>query len=268
MMKKEAWVIFFWAVIAMRVEASPLASHQAVYEFDLKSATSAADINSINGRTHYMLKKVCDGWVSSENYAISFGFIGGNSADFITQYETWESDENSSFTFETIEHSTVTGKASYQGFAHQRDGRIEAFHSDGDGRMRNLPDNTVFPIQYTIRLLEDAEAGGPIIRQAHLFFGGEVSDSLYFVSTVMGKKKSGQLQKTLAETMGTLGEDEYWPLSIAYYNPDATESVPEYSVVSDIQPNGIIRGYTVDYGTFTLRARLKKLEPLAPEECG
>ena len=253
--------------LGVKAQASTLASHQAIYELDLKSATSAAEINSVDGKTHYVIKKVCDGWASSENYAISFGFEEGQPANFISHYKTWESDENSSFTFEIVENSNATGEAVFEGFANNQDGKIEAFHSEGDGSMRPLPDDTVFPMQHMIGLLEDGKVSAPVIRQSHLFFGGEATDSLYFISAVMGKKKSSRLKDDMADTMGVLGEDEYWPLSIAYYKPDAKDAEPEYSIAFKLQPNGVIRGYVVDYGTFTMEASLKTLEPIQPETC-
>ena len=255
------------AALSLQVQAATLASYQAFYELDLKSTTAAAEVNSVSGKTHYVVKKVCDGWASSENYAISFGFEEGEPANFISHYKTWESDEGSSFTFEIAENSNATGEAIFEGFANNQDGKVEAFHSDGDGAMRLLPDDTIFPMQHLIGLLEAGKVSAPVIRQSHLFFGGEQTDSLYFISAVMGKKKSSVLQKDMAEKMGDLGENDYWPLTIAYYKPDAQESEPEYSIAFELQPNGVIRGYVVDYGSFSMQASLKTVEPIQPEDC-
>ena len=252
---------------AATADAGSLTSHQAIYELSLKSASSAADVTVIDGKTHYRLKRLCDGWSSSENYAISFGFEKGQAANFISHYKTWESHENSSFTFEVLENSNTTGEASFHGFANRDGAKTEAFHSDGDGEMRALPKDTVFPVQHMMALMDAAEKGTPVIKQSHMFMGGEVSDSLYFISAVMGKKKPAAPKQGLARTMGALAEDQFWPLSIAYYKPDAQNAEPEYAISFDLQPNGIIRGYTVDYGTFRMEASLTKLEPIEPEAC-
>ena len=263
-----AFFFLFSMVLAVNADAASMASHQAIYELDLKSTTAAAEINSVSGKVHYSIKKVCDGWATSENYAISFGSEKGENVNFISHYKTWESDGNTSFIFEIVENSNASGETSYEGFANQQNGKVEAFHSDGDGSMRQLPDDTVFPLQHMINLLEDAESSTPIIKQSHLFFGGEVSDSLYFISVVMGEKKPATPEKALAKTMGDLAESEFWPLSIAYYEPQSKNAEPAYSISFQLQPNGIIRGYVVDYGTFSMRASLKTLEPIIPEDCG
>ena len=245
-----------------------LASHEAVYVIEMKGVASGSEIATADGRSHYSLRKVCDGWVSSENYAVAFGFGEGGSSSFISHYESWESEDSRSFTFEVIENSNITGERSYEGFANSVGDIREAFHSDGDGEVRVLPSDTVFPIEHILSLMTEAEGGRVVVQQSHLFFGGEHEDSLYFINSIMGKKRAVEESLSeLSDILGGLGEDGYWPLSIAYYDPDSREAEPEYAIAFELQSNGIIRGYTIDYGSFRLRARLTQLDPLDPEIC-
>ena len=271
MMKPASTAIFSTLLTLASVSVAQatvsLSSHQAIYELDLKSANAASEVQSVDGKTHYILQKTCDGWETSENYAISFGFNEGNNANFISRYKTWESEDGASFTFDIVENSNALGEKAFEGFANQNGDSTEAFHSDGDGAMRYLPDDTVFPVQHLLTLLNAAQEGTPVIRQSHMFFGGEIDDSLYFVSAILGPQKEDAPKRTLKKAMGTLSEDSYWPLSISYYKPEEQAAEPEYAIAFQLQNNGIIRGYTVDYGTFKMRAKLKTLTPLDPADC-
>lgn len=272
MFKKSSSKALFSILLVSGISGSALAapsitSHQAIYELDLKSATAASDVKTIDGKTHYTLKQVCDGWTSSENYAISFGFEEGGSANFISHYKTWESEDGSSFTYDIVENSDAMGEKAFQGFANSTGDSAEAFHSDGDGGMRALPENTVFPIHHMMALLDAAQTSSPVIRQSHMFFGGEIDDSLYFISAIMGEKKDEAPSKSLAKRLGEFAEDSYWPLSISYYNPDAQEAEPEYAITFQLQNNGVIRGYTVDYGEFRMRAKLNKIADVDAISC-
>ena len=259
--------IFAFGLTGKALASPSLTSHEAIYELDLKSSTASAEVLTIDGKTHYTLKKVCDGWTSSENYAISFGFENDGVANFISHYKTWEAEDGSSFTYDIIENSDAIGEKSFEGFANSIGELVEAFHSDGNGEMRTLPKDTSFPINNLLEMMEQARESAPVFSRSHLFFGGEIDDSLYYISAIMGKKKTNVPKKNLAKTMGDLAENSYWPLSIAYYDPQAQGVEPEYAIAFQLQDNGIIRGYTVDYGSFKMRATLKKLDQIDPEPC-
>ena len=188
--------LFTLAYISIAQASVSLSSHQAIYELDLKSANAASEVKSVDGKTHYILQQTCDGWETSENYAISFGFDEGNNANFISHYKTWESEDGASFTFDIVENSNALGEKAFEGFANQNGDMTEAFHSDGDGSMRSLPDDTVFPVQHLLTLLNAAQEGTPVIRQSHMFFGGEIEDlsisSLPFLAREKMKPPKGR----------------------------------------------------------------------------
>jgi len=243
--------------------AGGFSSHFAVYDLDLKSSTSSSNVKTIDGRTSYRLQRSCDGWSAVEDYAIAFG-VGdeGRVSNFISHYETWESHAGTAFSFNVVEHSTVNGENSYEGFANIDDGMGEAVFLESVEMSQELPENTVFPIQHMQDLLALARKGKKT-HQSTLFLGGERDDALYFVSSIIGN------QKTVSpdELLGRLGQDSYWPLRIAYFNPDAAGAEPDYEIQFDIQENGVIRSYAVDYGDFVMRARLNSIEPVEEKGC-
>jgi hypothetical protein len=244
------------------VSAAGPVSHQAVYDIELYSVTTATDIKTISGQTYFLFEDVCDGWSVIEDSAVSFGFGEEGMSDFISHYETWESKDGSSFSFSALENSNIAGERFYEGFANSGDDSAEAFHSIHDGTSTEIPANTVFPTKHMILSLKKARDGA-VLHQSSVFVAGEVDDSLYLVNTVLGKKK----HDPAPETLGSIGQSGYWPITIAYFKPNAIKVEPEYEVSFKVQDNGVIRSYIVDYRNFSMRAELSSGQSVAGRPC-
>lgn len=239
-----------------------MVSYEAVYNLDLWENTPSSSLESVNGKTFYSLSKGCDGWHSTEKYAINFLLTEGQSTEFISVYDVWESDKGDSFSFNINEDSSFDGKKSYEGFANLFAGYGEArFFGDADGAIE-LPSDTVFPLKHLTTLLKQAEAGNRVY-QSHLFIGGEADDAQYFTSTLIGNAK----EMSADIDMGPYSDDTLWPLRVAYFDPEANDAEPEYEIAFMIQPNGIIRSYVVDYGDFSMRAMMESFKQISEKSC-
>lgn len=237
-------------------------SHRVVYDLDLDTVSAAAQVETIDGQTHYSLERVCDGWETIEDYAISFGFGQNAVSNFISHYQTWESFEGGTFTFAVTENSTLDGDNQYEGYANISDSDAEAYYSNSENGIRELPEDTLFPTSHLRHLLGLARQGVRV-SQSHLFLGGEEDGSLYFVNSVMGQRKTVKPDKTL----GDLAEDGYWPINIAYYDPESVTPEPEYEISFQVQDNGVIRAYTVKYSDFSMKATLQSSELIKERQC-
>ena len=169
-------------------DSAGMASYEAVYHLDLWENTPSSAVESVDGKTFYSLTRGCDGWHSTEKYAINFLLSEGQSSEFVSVYDVWESHKGDSFSFNIKEDSSFDGKKSYEGFANLFTGYGEAqFFGDADGSIE-LPSHTVFPQKHLTTLIKQAEAGSRVY-QSHLFIGGEADDSQYFTSTLIGNAK-------------------------------------------------------------------------------
>lgn len=239
-----------------------IAAYEAVYDLDLWENTPSSAVESVNGKTFYSLSKECDGWHLTEKYAINFLLSEGQSSEFISVYDVWESYNGDSFSFNINEESSYDGKKSYEGFANIFSGFGEAnFFGDSEGSLE-LPSDTLFPQEHLITLLQQAETGNRVY-QIHLFIGGKTEDAQYFTSTLIGNPK--EIASDI--DMGDLSDSTLWPFRIAYFDPQANDAEPEYEIEFLVQSNGIIRSYVVDYGDFSMRAMLESFQPKAPESC-
>ena len=266
---RAAAVRLFSGALALVLVSAPagavveLASHRAMYDLAMQESTSASPVKSLVGRTAYMMQRHCDGWQSVEDYAVSFGLENGRS-DFVSHYEIWEATDGEAFSFSIHENSTQSGEIRHNGFAHLDEGVAEAYFVEGQGGGDStmvLPDDTVFPVTHTLQLLEKAREGGKFL-QSTLFIGGEEEEAIYRVSGVIGNRKVES-----APVLGALGEEGYWPVRLAYFDPASLESRPEYEIELDLQDNGVIRSYLVDYGDFSMAGSLQTIEALAEPEC-
>ena len=253
-------VALFWSCSI--ASAKGLSSHQALYEINLWSSSSASSVESVVGRTSVSLKRACDGWHSAENYAINFGFNQGQTSEFLSHYESWESIDGSNFSFSVEERSTSNGQKTYDGFANVFAGFGEANYFGSEEGKKKLPSDTLFPVEHLKRVLEAASRGDYVYR-TNMFVGGEIEDSHYFVSSVVGAAKTDAPEVDL----GDLAGQHYWPLRMAYFDPEAVSAQPEYEIEFMVQDNGVILSYIVDYGDFSIRGNLSQISPLDEPVC-
>lgn len=263
---------------------SPFASHKANYSIELWRLGSGTTVQNIGGVAESVLWRDCHGWLSEENFSIHITSIYGDVSDITSRHETWEARTGDSFFFSIEEDSVLVGQNTYKGTATMEEGSGEASITGSDEAQIPLHQDTLFNIQFMQAVLRAAKNGERAFR-APLFIGGGIDDSLYFVSTLIGETratadidfaaemlasdKNGEdaNKNNVADNMDGLWQARYWPMRLAYFNPQLRDSVPEYEVEFKLQENGIIHSYIVDYGDFSLRARLSAIEEVADETC-
>ena len=65
------------------------------------------------------------------------------------------------------------------------------------------------------------------------------------------------------KAVAPLGNSDYWPVSIAYFDEKTRgDQEPIYSQSFKLYENGVTRDLTLDYGDFVLAGKLTKLEVL------
>ncbi len=249
-------------VLGMPAQASSIKPHRAFYAMELGRASQNANVQAINGRSAFTLSRDCDGWVSSEDYLIEFGSREGGRDRIMSRFESWESIKGDKYSFSVSEQSSYKAEQNFDGFATLgSDGGAALIAMESDVSV-TLPAKTLFPMQHMAAILSHAEAGQKILA-ASVFTGAEPEDALLSTNTVIGGWNESGGNSTLGE-METLG---FWPVRVAYFKPTAKSAEPEYEINYALQPNGIIRRYEIDYGDFTIIAKLLRLEPVSAPAC-
>ena len=263
------FLMVFWLGLgapALAVDTRGFVSHRATYDLDLWDSGFDSTIQAVRGKSLYAVHRHCGGWERVEKFIIDYSFATGQNWRFSTQAEAWESHDGNQLSFVSREHSPENGTQNFEGYVNlfADDAGEAVFIGDDDGRVA-LPKNTHLPMQYLASLLEQAR-NNKRLYQSHLFIGGALDDSWYFVSTLIGKRQTAPPEMDL----GTLAMPHYWPFRLAYFTPDAPNSIdaePQYEIELNIQENGIIRSYIVDYGDFSVRGRMKDFVLLSEEDC-
>ena len=83
--------------------------------------------------------------------------------------------------------------------------------------------------------------------------------------SVIGKEATKPDEDTDAAT--ALSGIRRWPVVISYFNEASGDAPPEYTLSFDLYENGVSGSLKLDYRSFALRARLRKLEILPTTAC-
>ena len=242
--------------------SATVAPHRAFYEMQLGSADLNSNVQAVIGRSAFTLGRDCSGWQSNEDYVVEFEGKEGNTNRIISRFESWESDAGDMYSFEISEQSSFQIKKDFNGYANVTSKAGNAYFSiEGDAPMK-LPPDTYFPMRHLNAIIDSAEEGKTIL-SASVFTGADPDDALLATNTVIGNWKI----EAPASRLGEFGQKGYWPVQTAYFKPAAKAAEPEYEINYSMQSNGVVRRYVIDYGDFTIIAKLKKLEAIATPNC-
>lgn len=229
--------------------------HRAVYEAKLLRTAANTEVIGVEGRMAFEWRDDCEGWGVDQIYLLSFSYASGVGVDIRSSYNTWEAKDGSRYTAKVDR---------------DRAGEREVFSveaADGEARFRGdreevfeLPAGTMFPTAHTLALLERAESG-PRFFSVNVFDGSEV-ETASLISAVVGKSQTGAPPITHAAMTPA-----YWPMQLAFFKANQTESVPDFEMRIDLQLNGVARELVIDYGEFTVAMKLKELELLGGGGC-
>ena len=242
--------------------SGPLVAHKAFYEMEMGDKMQNSHIVSVMGRSVFAMERDCAGWRSVEDYMIQFVIDNGGADRVLSHFESWEADSGDKYSFDIMEESSFEGRKDFGGFVQlDMESAGEAVFTMTPDTVVDLPTDTVFPVQHVQRILAEADAGEKMI-SANVFTGAEPDSALMRTSTVVGGWREAP-----DDELGQLGEDGYWQINVAYFKPSATTSEPEYVIKFEMQRNGLVRGYEIDYGDFSIEASLTSVEPVESKSC-
>jgi hypothetical protein len=236
-------------------EAAPsFLPHRAVYEIDA------------GGVLEFEWSDVCDGWAVRQRTRLAMSDAqGGDFADAST-LNTWESKDGLSYRFFYRRRTSQGEREDRRGGARLTgpgEGG-EVVYSHPREQRESLPENTVFPSEMTLRLLELAD--GVALPEWHTVFDAGGETGLYGTSVTLIKALSADAQPRHGSPL--LAGLPSWRVRLAFYPLEDRESAtPEYEQDLRIFANGVVDELILNYGDFVLGATLKELEALDPPDC-
>lgn len=247
--------------------ATTLAPHRAVYDMTLKTVERGVDIVDVKGRMAIAFSRDCKNWTLNQLSRLTLAYDTGAPVTSDLTFESVESFDGLDFRFQygdyrdarpveiadgTVQRNSV-GEAAYALF------RLPP------GRSETLPPDTLFPTVHTIRLLDAAQKGENWGR--HWVYTGAGLDSLTLVTAFIHKLEASDVETWPAGADPTLKQDQVWSMRLAFFTPTAGDSAPDYEIDYQIQLNGIVRGFILDYGDFSIRSTLVEIEPIEAPAC-
>ena len=247
----------------------PLASHRAVYDIALDKASDRSGITGVEGRMVYEFNgSPCEG------YTVSFRFvteIATDESSRITdqQTTTYEDAEGKSFSFATKSYVDQKLDREVRGTANIKAGKTTVELVKPDEADIELA-KTLFPTRHLVDLLDRA-ARGENFYETTIFDGSDSADQVMTTTVIVGKQGGTIPGDPEKPAIGALGDQRYWPVSIAYFDPASKggEELPVYRISFKLYPNGITRSILMDYGDFSMIGKLVDLSVFdQKDDCG
>jgi hypothetical protein len=257
------------AIAAMGALATPaaaaeIAPHRALYTMSLGNARNDSGVVDARGTMDYEWGETCDGWTIEQRYRLKMRYAETSDVDIISSFVTWESKDGLRYRFNQKQtrngevDQEIRGEAKLDGPG--KGGVVE--FAKPEPQTLKLEPGVLFPSAHTILLIDSARAGENFVSRQ--VFDGATDENAVQVSAVIGGKLSAD---PAAETRSTLLERPGWRVRLAFFPVDANAEKPDYELGMRLLDNGVSQDMVIDYGEYSIRAKLDDIEPLSKPSC-
>jgi len=262
----------FVAAVAAVIIGTPAAStpaaeitpHRALYAMSLGNARSDSGVVDARGTMDYEWGETCDGWTIEQRYRLKMRYAETSDVDIASSFVTWESKDGLRYRFNQKQmrngevDQEVRGEAKLDGLG--KSGVVE--FTKPEAQILKLEPGVLFPSAHTILLIDSAHAGQNFL--SRLVFDGATDENAVQVSAVIGGKLTAD---PAAATRSPLLERPGWRVRLAFFPVDANAEKPDYELGMRLLDNGVSEDMVIDYGEYSIRAKLDDIEPLAKPSC-
>ena len=246
--------------------AATILPHKAIYALRLsEDQPEFGGVADARGKLEFDWEDVCDGWAVRQRTHIIVTHRDGSEAAFGWSLNAWESKDGLNYRFfvrrifATGDTEEIRGSASLDGPG----GAGEALYSLPEEKRVPLPAGTIFPTQHSVEVIDAVEGGAlPFWR---VVFDGSGEEGLFGINVALARALGEESPPSLDSPL--ISDRPSWHVALAYFGmgEDATE--PEYEQEMRLFANGVVDELLLDYGDFTLDARLANLEESPAPDC-
>ncbi len=282
MATKRKWIIYLAACLVLAAGISaPLFSaaadawftpHRGLYRVSLISAESSSGIVGASGKMYFEWTDTCDGWNVNQHTSLYLASSQEKSNQIGLTFSGWEAKDGLELHFHASHISDGVIIDNVVGEAHLTapDGRGTVKYSKPKGLAVALPEGTVFPSEYSRRMMARMNEGAD--GYSALMFDGSSIEGTYDVTTFFAAPRMRALPGAGDDVDdGIVGaaavEEKVWPVRMAYFPLLGGDAEPDFEVGALINERGVAHRYDIDYGNFAVRAELEKYEELSPPDC-
>lgn len=241
-----------------------LASHRAVYDIALETASSASGVTAAGGEMRYQAERHCDGWVNQNSTRLLLRYDDGGTGSLNWSYAASESLAPSVLRARVLETGDDGVESRVSVRAEVKPSGGKAVYNAPSDHEKSLPAGTLFPMSSLADLLDQARAGK--LHVAQVVFDGATQDNPYkLFSAVYGAVDAGK--RRALEGSFALEARRAWRIRMGYFPIASRRELPEFEVEADYREDGIATDILQDFGDFSLRLTVRELEILPEPEC-
>jgi len=241
-----------------------IAAHRALYTMSLAHSKTDSGVTGAQGTMGYQWGESCDGWTVEQRYKLTINYAESQDVNIVSNFVTWESKDGLHYRFNQKESRNGTIDEEIRGSA-QLDGPGQGgtitFEKPTAQTMK-LPPGALFPSAHTILLIQRAQAGDNFVSRQ--VFDGATVEGAVLVSAVIGAKVEPDPNDPKKDAVL---QRPGWRVRLAFFPADTNEEKPDYELGMLLLDNGISRDMVIDYGDYTIKAKLDTIEALGKPHC-
>jgi hypothetical protein len=251
-------------LLPILARAAEIVPHRALYTMTLGSTRGDSGVIGATGAMDYEWGETCNGWTIEQRYRLKMRYAENQDVDVTSTFVTWESKDGLRYRFNQRQtrngelDQEVRGEARLDG---PGKGGVAVFTKPQPQTLKLAP-GVLFPSAHTILLIDKAMAGATFITRQ--VFDGATNENAVQVSAVIGTKVSAD---PVSAKLSPLLERPGWRIRLAFFPVDAKAEEPDYELGMDLLDNGVSRDMVIDYGDYSIRAKLDDIEALGKPGC-
>lgn len=236
-----------------------MAPHLAIYDLQLDNASDKSGISGLTGRMAYEFSgSMCEGYTTRFRFVTRINMEDMPARLTDQQTTSFEAGNGKEFRFvsKTLIDQEVTNETDGVAKIEKNELLVKLKKpSEVEHKLKSAE----FPTAQTEEVIRQAKAGRHFYRTV-LFDGSDDADSLTEATVVIGDKKDAKADSE-TKVMGKLGDQNYWPVTISYFDDgESQDGLPVYRTSFLLYENGVTRDLVMDYGNFSVRGKLRTLE--------
>jgi hypothetical protein len=236
----------------------PLISYRAQYDITLAPGGASREIVGMRGRMVTEFREACDGYTETNRMMADLTNADETTRRTDFSSRTFESNDGTRFDFEINDAIVGVGAQRFEGRAQTATSGGNATFTTPAGANVALPKGTLFPTEFTERLIAAARRGETTF-SSPVFHGDDVKELM--VATAFIGAEATTPDAEVAEVPAMRGVHS-WPMVISYHKAGSDEAAPEYEMSFRGYENGVATGMRIRYSSFSIESRLTKLEVL------
>lgn len=246
------------AVPAIAAPSVMLAPHRAVYDLQLDKADDKTGISGLKGRMVYEFNgSACEGYTTNFRFVTQIDMEEQPQRLTDQQITTFEAGDGKQFSFVNKTFVDKDLIKEVRGNAELQAKNLQVKLSQPLKSDIELA-KTNFPTKHLTEIIGKAEKGEKFY-QTTIFDGSEDANRIVSTTVMLGKEQA--VKDDEYKSLGEMGKDKFWPVTIAYFDDkENQDGMPIYRINFKLYRNGVTRDLFMDYGDFSMRGKLVKLD--------